>query len=191
MAIEYELKYAASPDAQAAVLEALGGGFARISMETTYYDTPGGDLSARRWTLRRRLENGVAVCTLKTPAGELGRGEWELRCGSIEEAVPELCKLSDQPELASLLANGLTPICGAKFTRLAKNVDLGTAVVEIALDSGVLLGGGRETPLCEVEVELKSGSREEAALYAAVLAKNHGLTPEKKSKFRRALALAR
>lgn len=190
MAIEYELKFAANLKAQAAIAEALGGGFTEISMETTYYDTPGGTLSARHWTLRRRLENGVSVCTLKTPAGALGRGEWEIHCGNIKDAVPELCKLSEQSDLEPLLAQGLIPICGAKFTRQAKTEEIDGAVVEIALDCGVLLGGGKEIPLCEVEVELKSGSREEAALYAAILAKKFSLTPEKKSKFRRALALA-
>lgn len=189
MGIEYELKYAAGAEAQAAILEALGGGFTEISMETTYYDTPAGALSARRWTLRRRLENGRPVCTLKTPAGKLGRGEWETTHDRIEDAVPELCKFSDQPDLVVMLTD-LVPICGAKFTRLAKTVDIGGTVVEIALDKGVLLGGGREEPLCEVEVELKSGSMEAADRFAASLAAQFALSPEKKSKFRRALALA-
>lgn len=190
MSIEYELKYAATAEALEAIENALGGGFVSISMETTYFDTPEGDLSARRWTLRRRMENGVPVCTLKTPAGDLGRGEWECQCGRIEEAVPELCKLSGQTDLALLLDRGLTPICGARFQRQAKAVETGGTVVEVALDSGVLMGGGTEAPLCEVEVELKSGSREEAVLYAALLARQFDLRPEPKSKFIRALELA-
>ena len=189
MAIEYELKFAADAVTQAAILEALGGGFTQIAMETTYYDTPAGELSARRWTLRRRLENGLSVCTLKTPAGENGRGEWETHHDSIEAAIPELCQLSQQPDLEVMLTK-LVPICGARFTRLAKTVDLGDAAVEIALDSGVLLGGGREQPLCEVEVELKSGPKEAADRFAAALAQKFSLKAEKKSKFRRALALA-
>ena len=64
------------------------------------------------------------------------------------------------------------------------------AVVEIALDRGVLLGGGREVPLCEVEVELKAGQPEAAVAFAENLAEEFGLRPERKSKFRRALALA-
>ena len=57
------------------------------------------------------------------------------------------------------------------------------------VDSGILFGGGQELPLCEVEVELKQGSREDAARYAAKLAEEFGLTPAPKSKFRRALDL--
>ena len=190
MSIEFELKFAATPQAQQALRAALADGFVTIRMETTYFDTPRGDLAARKWTLRRRLENGVSVCTLKTPAGSLGRNECEINCERIEEAIDMLCKLSGQDELPILAAHGLVPICGARFTRLAKTLQTGDAEVEVALDSGVLLGGGLEMPLCEVEVELKSGPPQEAALYAQIIAQKFGLTPEKRSKFRRAYDLA-
>ena len=62
--------------------------------------------------------------------------------------------------------------------------------MELALDSGILLGGGREEPLCEVEVELKSGSKSAATNFANILAATYGMKPEPKSKFARALALA-
>jgi hypothetical protein len=68
---------------------------------------------------------------------------------------------------------------------------LDDAVVELALDTGVLLGGSREQPLCEVEVELKSGEPEKAVAFAEAMAKEFGLRSERKSKFRRALALAK
>ena len=65
------------------------------------------------------------------------------------------------------------------------------AELELALDRGVLLGGGKEIPLCEVEVELKSGAPEDAVAFAETMAKDFGLRPEHKSKFRRALALSK
>lgn len=190
MGMEFELKYGASPASQAALLENLGD-FTPITMETAYYDTPDGALAARKITLRCRKENGVAICTVKTPAGENSRGEWEIEWDDIHTAIPKLCKLGGPEELISLTKNGLTRVCGARFTRLAKKIDLPDAVVELALDRGVLLGGGREAPLCEVEVELKSGKAQEALEYAAALAARYGLQPESKSKFRRALALAK
>ena len=61
--------------------------------------------------------------------------------------------------------------------------------MELALDSGVLMGGGKTIPLCEVEVELKEGDPVSADLFAKMLAIGHHLAPETKSKFRRALAL--
>ena len=191
MGIEYELKFRATPQAQKEVLSSTDANWETIAMETTYYDTPQGSLSARRCTLRRRLENGISVCTLKTPAPGGARGEWDTRKPSIEEAYPELCKLADPDLLPLIAAEGLVVVCGARFTRRCATVDLGDTQVEIALDEGVLMGGGKEIPLCELEVELKSGSREAAAAFAQLLANKYGLQPEEKSKFRRALDLAK
>ena len=61
--------------------------------------------------------------------------------------------------------------------------------MELALDEGVLLGGGRELPFAEVEVELKSGSDAVARDFAAALAAEFGLKPQPKSKLARAMAL--
>ena len=189
MGREFELKYRADAAALAAV-EAKFGGFSVISMETVYYDAPGGELRRRHWTLRRRMENGVAVCTLKTPLPDGSRGEWETECGEILEAVPALCKLGAPQELKTLTAQGVRETCGARFTRRAKTLALEDCTVEIALDQGVLLGGGKELPLCELEVELKSGDENAARLFAQVLAVQYGLVQEPKSKVVRAMELA-
>ncbi len=188
MATEYEWKFSATPAQLAAIARAFPEDGARISMETTYYDTPTGQLSDRHYTLRRRLENGESVCTLKTPAGT-ARSEFEVRCEDIAEAVAEFPGLGCPADFSQLVQEGIIPICGAKFTRIAKTVIMPEGTVELALDEGVLLGGEREVPLCEVEVELKSGDVRFCDLYAKTLAARFGLTMEKKSKFRRALAL--
>ena len=281
MGVEFELKFRATPEQLDKVEQGISGERQVIEMETTYYDTPDGALSQRKYTLRRRMENGVSVCTLKTPvvegngflatlemteeetipSGERwerrrgriqrpervaavsrcqgapstqadaghrnrtgkeridthhargvtgdspeewnaegsvpytrndtpGRREFEVNCDSIEKAIPELCKLSGVG-LTALTAGGVAPVCGARFTRVASTLELPECTVELALDRGVLLGGGREIPLYEMEVELKSGSREAAALYAMALAQTYGMKSEKHSKFRRALDLAR
>lgn len=189
MGREFELKFAALPEQQEKILGDYGT-FSAISMETTYYDTPDGSLSQRRITLRRRMENGVSVCTVKTPGSEGARGEWELQWEDITTALPELCKLGCPEEVLSLTKQGLVEVCGARFTRLCNQISVEAAVVELALDRGVLLGGGKQMALCEVEVELKEGKEEAAVNFAQTLARQYGLVPEKDSKFRRALALA-
>lgn len=191
MGIEFEIKFRATQAQQRSLRAAYPGDAQTISMETTYYDTPGGALAQRWFTLRRRMENDCSVCTLKTPADGFGRGEFEVECDCIEAAIPELCKLSGVSELPALVAEGIVPVCGAKFTRIARTLIFPDVTLELALDSGILTGGGKEVPLCEVEVELKSGSREAALLFARKLAATYGLEPEQKSKFRRALALAK
>ena len=190
MGREFELKFAASEVAFRA-LEEKWEDFTVISMETTYYDTANGDLSARHITLRRRMENAVSVCTVKTPIGGHGRGEWELECDDIHAAIPQLCTLGATEELLALTCGGIVPVCGAKFNRKAKLLVLEKCAVEIALDQGVLLGGNRQLPIREVEVELKDGSEEAAVAFAAELAKEYGLTPENKSKFHRAQLLSK
>ena len=189
MGIEFELKYRATPEILQQIDLFAQGEKALYQMQTTYYDTPDGKLSAKYYTLRCRMENETAVCTLKAPVEERGRGEWELNCDDITVAIPELCKLGGPADLLSMTAGGVIPICGARFTRIAKTVELPDCTVELALDEGVLMGGGKEIPLCEVEVELKSGEPDDCEAYARQLALLFGLEPEKKSKFRRAQAL--
>ena len=190
MGREFELKFRATPEQQEAILS-LYGDFSTIDMETTYYDTPNGSLSARNITLRRRLENGNAVCTVKTQLDGVGRGEWETNHQRIEDAIPVLCKLGCTEDLIALTAPGLVRVCGARFTRQCKTLAVEGSTVELALDRGILLGGGRELPLCEVEVELKEGREDDALLFAQILAAKYGLQQETKSKFRRALDLAK
>jgi len=191
MGVEYEKKYRATPEQLAVIRQSFSEEEKLLEMETTYYDTPDGALSQRFYTLRRRMENTASVCTLKAPEKGAGRGEWEVLCDNIENAIPKLCKLGAPADLPQLTAGGVVPVCGARFTRVAKLLVMDDLTVELALDQGILLGGGKTVPLCEVEVELKSGTRQAADAFANFLAVRFGLTPEKGSKFRRALALSK
>ena len=189
MGREFELKFAATM----ADHEALQGRFGNLSpirMETTYYDTPDGAIRRLRWTLRCRQENGISVCALKTPGDGFGHGEWEVYCSRIEDAVPLLLEKGAPAELSAFAAAGFIATCGARFTRLAGLINAPDCTVELALDEGVLLCGGKEQPLCEIEVELKDGSEEAAAAFAISLAQEYGLRPETRSKIARAMALA-
>ena len=189
MGQEFELKFAAT-EAQQDAIRAIYGPWTIIEMETTYFDTPSHAFSARHITARRRLENGVSICTVKTPLPDGSRGEWECECEDLMQAFSTLCKLSLPESVVGLAEEGLITVCGARFTRHACVLKLENATLELALDKGVLLGGSKEIPLCEVEVELKDGSREAVTAFAAALADNHGLVAEHKSKFRRAMILA-
>lgn len=191
MGIEFELKFSASVEQQEAVATAYPLAYQPFHMETTYFDTTSFALSDRKITLRRRFENGISVCTVKTPVSTYGRGEWECRMDDINDAIPELCKLGASDELLTLTKDGVNAVCGARFDRRAGLLTFGESQLELALDRGILFGGGREIPLCEIEVELKSGSPEDAVGFAMALANRFGLQPENLSKFRRGLALAK
>lgn len=189
MGREYELKFAATGADHEALRERYRH-LSPIAMETTYYDTPNGDIRRLRWTLRHRTENGISICALKTPGDGFGHGEWEVHCPRIEDAVNMLLSKGAPAQLADFARDGFTAICGARFTRLAGLIDAPGCTVELALDAGFLLGGGKEQPLCEIEVELKDGSEEAAAAFAMALAQEYGLRPETRSKIARAMALA-
>ena len=190
MGIEYERKYKATPEALDRLEKAMGTG-ETIAMETTYYDTPDGAFSARHWTVRRRLENGKSICTFKFPVDAIGRGEFEVENPDLTDAIEELCKLSNKEELSVLAKDGLIPVCGARFTRTAIALNVGNTQLELALDRGVLLGGGKEIPLFEAEAELKAGDSQDVDRFGAYLQAAFDLQPEQLSKFARAKKLAK
>ena len=189
MAVEYELKYRATPEVLERIQADFPGNYTVTEMTTTYYDTPGGDLAKLFWTLRHRREGDKHVCTLKTPAGIDGRSEYEWHCENIQEAIPHMCRQSGSSALAQLVERGLVETCGARFTRTARPFVAGATVTELALDCGVLINGEKEEPFAELEVELKKGFRQEADIIGMLLAEAYGLETESKSKFQRSKEL--
>ncbi len=189
MGREFEMKYRADDAALEAVRNAFGD-FSAIQMETTYYDTPDRALKSGRWTLRRRKENDRVVCTLKIPLPDGSRGEWEVLSGTVEESIPRLIDDGAPEMLSDLVSGGVEPVCGVRFLRLARSILWKGAVLELALDSGELLGGGRTQPFREIEVELKTGRDQGLEDFARQLQNRFHLTPEPESKFQRASRLA-
>ncbi len=183
MGMEFEVKFSATEE----ILEAIGreySGFRQIRMHTTYYDDPQLTLSKNHCTWRLRQENDLSVCTLKIPRPDGSRSEWECLAPTIEAGASAIA------QLAGLSQGPWHPVCGAEFTRLAATVSTGDGTAELALDMGVLLGSGKKMPLCEVEVEYKSGDPQATLDFAQALGQRFGLTREPRSKFARAMALA-
>ena len=189
MAVEYELKYRATPEILEQIQADFPGEYTVTEMTTTYYDTPGGDLAKLFWTLRHRREGDMHICTLKTPAGIDGRSEYEWNCEDIHEAIPHLCRQAGSNALAQLAERGLVETCGARFTRTARMFTAGSTATELALDRGVLVSGEKEEAFAELEVELKGGFREEADIIGLLLSQAYGLETENKSKFQRSKEL--
>ena len=160
-------------------------------MATIYYDTADRALSAKKWTLRLRQENFDLIATVKTPAGEdHTRGEWSCPAHRIEEAIDRLVEQGAPEELISLTAGGVQPLCLARFSRRAAEVKFADGTVcELAGDVGMVAAGQKESPICEIEVELKEGDAEVAKAFAEELCDRFGLKEEPLSKFQRAAAL--
>ena len=189
MGRELELKFAASSETLDAMEEKYAP-LTPITMHTRYFDTPHQAFRGRRWTLRLRLENGRPICTLKTRLSDGSRGEYETESGDIVSAIPALLEQGAPAELEELAREGLEEVCGARFTRLARIIEVPGGQVELALDRGEFTGGGRTLPFTEAEAELKAGPDEVLARFGRALAAEFSLREEPRSKIQRAMALA-
>ena len=164
--------------------------FSYIRMQTTYFDTEDGALSARHQSLRVRLENDRSVVTAKMAGIGHSRGEWEYEAQSPEEAIEPLIAQGAPEELRELAKKGLVAICGAQFTRITSALLLpdGTTC-ELCGDLGEVFAGGKRSPICELELELKEGSEEQMLLFGRELMETFHLKEGKLSKFARAKML--
>ena len=185
MSREFELKFATTPEGFAAV-KAMYTDYQDILMESTYYDTVDRKILKMGAMLRKRIENGLAFCTLKTPGEMDTRCELEVQTDSVFVAIPELCKIGAPSWLLQFNRDNLVAASGARYRRLAKMIDTEDSSVELALDEGVFLQGGREIPFCEIELELKEGERRAVLAIAEIIQSVPGVERQKESKYQRA-----
>lgn len=158
---EIELKFSGSrEDLQAAFLHAPGGPVRSAKLVSSYFDTPDGALAARELSLRVRKHGRRKEMTLKAGhARGLGRSEWTV---PIDAAAPDVSLLP--PDAGGLLdgvtTGSLAMIHCTEVARRTRLAEHGGATVELALDFGRIVAGGRDQPLAELELELKRGGPE-------------------------------
>lgn len=194
MGKELELKYRIDDQERYACIctlleERYPENWEQITMATEYFDTTDRRLARRHWTLRIRMENGVNVLTCKTPASDGSRNEWKVHEGSLPNGLMALVRRGAPEELMELHDMPLLAVCGARFTRRRRVIDLGDARGELALDRGVLMGGGKELPFWELELELLEGNAQRIYDWCSSFAEENDLSQESRSKFARASSL--
>lgn len=145
----------------------------RCSLVNRYYDTPRAELNGQRAALRIRQAGGRYIQTLKTQGefvnGAHRRDEWEW---PLSEPVLDLDLLADTPLGKGVNLNELEPVFETNFTRQTIVLSDGEAVIECALDEGVVRAGARQVPLREVEFELESGNGDRLLVWAERLAQH-------------------
>ena len=167
------------------VLKNLSGEFLTIEMHATYYDTDDSLLSKKGISLRKRMENGVSVYTVKTSISKGGalasRGEWQVNADSIPSALSLLRENADIPEyLFEICKNHrLCPCAETVFTRKTAPLAFGA---ELCLDAGYLSG----VEFYELEIELTTCSALELIDFGTRLSEEFSLQPQPKSKLHRA-----
>lgn len=164
-----------------------------LHLHSVYLDTPAWDLMKRRIALRLRKAGSKWIQTLKAESTSVGaltsRPEWEV---DLPRGHHDLTRL---PEEGIALLKGLdTDLIGPAFVtdfrRTAWQVSHGGAEMELVLDVGEIQSGAHVLPLCEVEIELKSGPREALFDLALALMDHVPLGVEPRSKAARGYALA-
>lgn len=157
---EIELKFDLTPEsADALACAHLFEGKSRASRQfSTYFDTPKHSVWKNGYSLRIRRIGRTKVETIKADccdaAGLFTRTEWERKVTSdaphLDDSTPLTALLGDD-------ADQLTAIFSIDVTRRTWQVSEGKATIEAVLDRGKIIAGERETPICELELEQKSG----------------------------------
>jgi len=184
---EIELKFLLHRADIAALLAALPAGEAAVkAMQATYYDTAGDTLRRAGLGLRVRRTGASRIQTLKSAAGaDGGRDEWEW---PVPSDAPDPRLLADTPAKLPPGAR-LEPRFTVTVSRTTRVVALGDARIEIALDDGEVVAGGRQETILELELELLSGPREALDRLASDLRSRVPLVPSTITKAERGFRL--
>jgi inorganic triphosphatase YgiF len=162
---------------------------------STYYDTPAFALKRKAVALRVRKIGQAHIQSIKSEASpdrsRISRREWEK---PVSGNRPDLSQLED-PELRKLIepdrVNGsLKPVFVTDVTRQVWPLRLGASRIECAIDVGEIKADGKREPLCEVELELKSGAPAKLFELARSLNRSVPLRLEPESKAARGYSLA-
>lgn len=163
-----------------------------------YFDTADGRLLAAGYACRLRRESTSVLATLKGLGGAQGalhrREEQEVRLDAWTSDITAWPP-SAARELASELGGGapLQPLFDLEQQRIRADVmDNARRVAELSLDAVRAVIGRRPALYYELEVELKAdGNEDDLARLTQALSAEHGLKPEPRSKFERALEALR
>ena len=186
---EVEIKFDCAPDAIDRLLpRVLNAPPQDRALLSHYYDTPDEALAAAGASLRLRTEAaGRTVQTLKTGLGLVrDEVEAEVAPGHLDLSWPELASLG----LAAIGPDPLAPRFSVHVRRRSGVVEAGASRIEAAFDEGEIRAGDRREVVCEVELELLEGDREDLLTLARRLAAELPLTLSLRSKSARGSDLA-
>ncbi|MCB1954229.1 MAG: CHAD domain-containing protein [Rhodocyclaceae bacterium] len=163
-------------------------------LANTYFDTPDMDLAARKIALRTRRQGQRWLQTVKghraSAGGLSSRPEWEHPyLGAFDFTVVDDDAIRGELEAQ---AERLIPLFTTDFRRETRRIAPREGVeILLMIDHGEIRSGGQIEALCEVELELVSGSDEDLYALASALAATLPLRPEDDSKAERGLRLYR
>lgn len=163
-------------------------------MQACYYDTADALLAQKKCGLRMRTENEEQICCLKcevqTKGGVYVREEFEVQAQTIAQGLLALQEVgAPQALCAKLQRAGVHEVARTQFTRHAFLICVQQMTAELALDDGQLAREIYTAPLCEIELEYKTGMQAQFDVLANSLQQTFSLVAEPQSKLARALRL--
>ncbi len=172
-------------------------------MLAVYYDTPGGHLRRMGAAYRVRLEGDRYVATIKSQSEE-GQGalsrrlEWNV-VQPDELPRPDVFLRGDVqssdamdlliPILKLLKEHGVQEMGRTDFTRYGAEIQWQGMRADLCLDKGHLYANKRQSPICEMELELLEGTKQQLEQLGGEFVKQYDLCPEPRSKYARILML--
>jgi triphosphatase len=126
-----------------------------------YYDTPKLELHSSGMALRLRHVGGLWLQTLKgggsMQAGLHQRNEWEIPVSgpTLDFSAPKVAEWKEH--LPSSLRKKLHPVFVTDFFRTSRMLNFHGSQIELCIDQGMISLEHRSLPVCELELELKSG----------------------------------
>ena len=184
------------PIADSSTVSALVQKKGRLEMEAMYYDTADNLIARCHGGLRLRRENETRVVCLKLAAesgfggARKAREEYECTAPDIRTGIQNLPAAGAPQDICDcLLQANLIELGRTAFTRFWFLLSYQGCTCELAFDYGKLVRGGRVGPICEMELELKSGSEADFDALAVQLQQEFDLKPQPLSKLARMMRL--
>ncbi|MDD5300427.1 MAG: CHAD domain-containing protein [Gallionella sp.] len=126
-----------------------------------YFDTPKLELHKSEMALRLRRTGRQWLQTLKgggsIKAGMHQRNEWEMPVNRAALDFSSLRAAEWDEYLPQSLRKKLQPVFVTDFSRTSRLLDWQGAQIELCMDHGEVRTEQHSTPVCELELELKSG----------------------------------
>lgn len=184
------------PIADSSTVSALVQKKGRLEMEAMYYDTADNLIAHCHGGLRLRRENETRVVCLKLAAesgfggARKAREEYECTAPDIRTGIQNLPAAGAPQDICDcLLQANLIELGRTAFTRFWFLLSYQGCTCELAFDYGKLTRNGRVGPICEMELELKSGSEADFDALAVQLQQEFDLKPQPLSKLARMMRL--
>ncbi len=176
----------------------IKGSETNLDLFAIYFDTEDMSLSRNFIAYRIRREGGRNIATLKWNGIQTGalhkREELNINLGSGDFPKAPDISVFKQSEIGQRILEivgekEIVPLMEIDVQRKSWRLEDDNVIVEVCTDNGKVKTAKGEQKICEIEIEMLTGTPDVLLQLGQRLSEKYGLEPEKRSKFERGLAL--